>query len=125
MHKQVRNAGRGTVLVGLLDGNRGTISASPSRTLVVALQSLWTAALPGASRLLLARLLRSWNSHPHVQASSDGPFPEVLYSLSDFGTADAARDVNVICNLSLGLQRRSFSSPPPLLLWAPLSSFPK
>ena len=53
VHKQVRDAGRPTVLGGLLDGNRGTLSASPSRALVVALQSLRVAALPGASRLLL------------------------------------------------------------------------
>ena len=59
VHKQVRDAGRATVLGGLLDGNRGTISAPPSRALVVALQSLRPAALRAASRLLLAVLLGS------------------------------------------------------------------
>ena len=51
----------------------GTLSASPSRALVVALQSLWVAALPGASRLLLAMLLGSWKFEPHVRVSTDGP----------------------------------------------------
>ena len=59
VHKQVRDAGRATVLEILLDGNRGTLSPCPSRALMVLLQSLRTTALLGqlssachASRLL-------------------------------------------------------------------------
>ena len=45
VHKQVHDAGRANVLGGLRGGNRGTLSASPSCALVVALPSLRVPAL--------------------------------------------------------------------------------
>ena len=83
------------MLAGLLDGNCGTLSASPSRVLEVALQSLRVAVLPGASRLLLSiMLLGSWNSI-HMYRRPLMVLFQKLHGLCDFRKNGTSREASV------------------------------